>query len=88
MLNVKHLSPGCCGEVRVGFSSQPVLGKQLSLRDFPEQSNRNEGRRERVWGEGNWGRWFPLPNDAAHCSEPRLSHLIPSRAEKALDPVV
>jgi hypothetical protein len=49
---VKDFRTGCCGEVRVGFSSQPVLGKRLSVRHFPEQSNKNV-ERKRSWAEGD-----------------------------------
>lgn len=57
---------GCCGEVRVGFSSQPVLGKRLCLRHFPEQSNRKEGRRERGLGRGKLGTLVPSPQERAN----------------------
>jgi hypothetical protein len=60
---VKDFRTGCCGEERVGFSSQPVLGKQLSMRYLPEQSNRNEGRRERGSGRGKLGTLVPCPQE-------------------------
>jgi hypothetical protein len=48
-----------------GFSSQPVLWKQLFLPDFPEQSNRIEGRRERGLGRGNLGTLVPSPQECS-----------------------
>jgi hypothetical protein len=45
----------------VGFFSQPVLGKPLFLLNFPEQSNRKEGRRERGLGRRKLGTLVPSP---------------------------
>jgi len=51
----------CCGEVHGASPRSLCSAKSSFLLDFPEQSNRNEGKRERGLGRGKLGTLVPSP---------------------------